>query len=373
MARKTFPLNAWYVAAWDYEVGRSLLARQICGKKMVLFRTLAGQAVALADACWHKPVPLSETGKLIGDNVQCGYHGLRYNTQGRCVVMPSQQTLNPSACVASFPIVDAHRFVWVWPGDPTLADAALIPDIQWMMGAERLPDDTEKIWAGAGGTNWIACDYRFTLDNIMDPSHTAYAHSDSIGAEHTSTAENVMTQNESSCTLTRWMIDVEAPPFWKAHYLAAGFKPGNVDRWQIAHFLAPSVVAFENGVATTGTGAPQGDRSQGVGSRVVNCVTPITEDTCAYYWCNMRNWAQSDQGLTFRIRESLRRIISEDHVLLEAQQRGTRDFPEQRLNNLNVDVGGLWVRKIIESMIDREQSAPLASRSHSTHGSVAST
>ena len=34
-----FPLNAWYIAAWSYEVGkREPLARTVCNKKMVLWR-----------------------------------------------------------------------------------------------------------------------------------------------------------------------------------------------------------------------------------------------------------------------------------------------------------------------------------------------
>src|SRR4030095_14247766 len=107
-----------------------LLARTICNKKIVLYRTLSGAPVALEDACWHRLVPLS-MGKLRGDEVQCAYHGLRYDAHGRCTFMPSQETINPSACVRSFPVVERHRFVWIWPGDPALADPALVPDLRW--------------------------------------------------------------------------------------------------------------------------------------------------------------------------------------------------------------------------------------------------
>ena len=64
-------------------------------------------------------------GRLEGDEVVCGYHGLVYNAEGRCTHMPSQETINPSACVRAYPVVEKHRFVWVWPGDPALADPAL--------------------------------------------------------------------------------------------------------------------------------------------------------------------------------------------------------------------------------------------------------
>ena len=136
-----FPLNAWYAAAYDVEVRHALLPRTICNEKLVLYRRTDGQVAALEDACWHRLMPLS-LGRLEGDEVVCGYHGLVYNSQGRCTHMPSQETLNPSACVRSFPVAQKHRFVWIWPGDPAKADPALIPDMHW---------NDDPAWAGSPG------------------------------------------------------------------------------------------------------------------------------------------------------------------------------------------------------------------------------
>ena len=74
----SFPLNAWYPAAWDHEItGKGILSRTIAGRPLALYRTQDGHPVALADACWHRLAPLS-MGKLVGnDEVQCPYHGLR--------------------------------------------------------------------------------------------------------------------------------------------------------------------------------------------------------------------------------------------------------------------------------------------------------
>ena len=67
-----------------------------------MYRRTDGQVAALEDACWHRLLPLS-MGRLEGDELVCGYHGLVYNAQGRCTHMPSQETINPSACVRSYP------------------------------------------------------------------------------------------------------------------------------------------------------------------------------------------------------------------------------------------------------------------------------
>ena len=105
----TFPLNSWYAAAYDVEVRHELLPRTICGQSLVLFRRGDGAVSALEDACWHRLLPLSK-GRLDGDQVVCGYHGLVYNAHGRCTFMPSQETINPAACVRSYPVVQKHRF-----------------------------------------------------------------------------------------------------------------------------------------------------------------------------------------------------------------------------------------------------------------------
>lgn len=54
-----YPLNAWYAAAWDKDLGRTPLARTICGVPVVLYRAVERTAVALEDACLHRLLPLS--------------------------------------------------------------------------------------------------------------------------------------------------------------------------------------------------------------------------------------------------------------------------------------------------------------------------
>jgi len=339
----TFPLNAWYAAAWDFEVARSLLARTICTQKVVLYRDISGKAVVLEDACWHRLVPLSK-GRLNGDELTCGYHGLVYNSQGRCVRMPSQETINPSACVRAYPVAEKHRYVWIWPGDPALADPALVPDLHW---------NASPGWAGDGSLITAACDYRLIVDNLMDLTHETYLHGSSIGNEAVAEAPFEVTHGDNSVTVTRWMIDIEPPPFWRGQL----GKPGKVDRWQIIHFTPPGTVAIDVGVAPTGTGAPQGDRSQGVNFWVVNTITPETDKRSHYFWANPRNYRIDEQRLTTEIRNGVAKIFREDEIMLEAQQQAIDDHPGYDFYNLNVDAGAVWARRLIDRMIARENPA----------------
>jgi vanillate O-demethylase monooxygenase subunit len=337
-------LNAWYAAAYDVEVGRSLLSRTVCNQKMVLYRQVDGAPAALEDACWHRLLPLS-MGRLEGDEVVCGYHGLVYNAQGQCTHMPSQETLNPSACVRAFPVAERHRFVWVWPGDPLQADPALIPDLHW---------NHDPAWAADGKLITVACDYRLVLDNLMDLTHETFVHGSSIGNRAVAEAPFVTTHGDRFATVTRWMEGIEPPPFWAGQLFQARGHRGPVDRWQIIRFEAPCTITIDVGVAPAGTGAPQGDRSRGVNGFVLNTITPETDTSCHYFWAFARNYSIHEQRLTHQLREGVAGIFREDEAVLEAQQRAIDARPGHRFYNLNIDAGAMWARKLIDRMVAAE-------------------
>ena len=346
-SKTTFPLNAWYAAAYDVELGRTLLPRTICDVKMVMFRKLDGSVAALEDACWHRLLPLS-MGTLDGDEVTCGYHGLVFNAAGRCTHMPSQETLNPSACVRAFPAIERHRLLWAWPGDAALADPALIPDWHWN-------DDPD--WAGDGKMIHVKCDYRLVIDNLMDLTHEAFVHGSSIGSRDVAEAPFVATHNERTATVTRWMEHITPPPFWAGQIRHARGYEGAVDRWQIIRFEAPCTVTIDVGVAEAGTGAAAGDRSNGVSGQVLNTITPETGTSCHYFWAFARNYCLDEQRLTHELREGVARIFREDERILEAQQIAINEHPDHQFYNLNIDAGSMWARRLIDQQVARERPA----------------
>ena len=266
--------------------------------------------------------------------------------------MPAQKTINPSACVRAYPVAERHRLVWVWPGDPALADPAALPDFHWNDGAE---------WKGEGGTFYsLKCDYRLVIDNLMDLTHETYVHSDSIGHDAILDTPFDVTHTDRTATMTRWMIDIEPPPFWGKQL----GKPGRVDRWQIVTFQAPAVVVGDVGVAPAGTGAPEGDRSKGVNGAFLAAIAPETETSCHYFWNFVRTFRTEDDELTRDLQRAHvnngKGVYDQDHVVLEAQQRAIDRNPRSPFYNLNIDAGALWARRMIDRMLAREEgtSAP---------------
>ena len=349
-----YPLNAWYAAAWDHEVGRSILARTIAGRPLAIYRTEDGRPVALADACWHRLSPLS-LGKLVGkEGIQCPYHGIRYDSAGRCISMPAQETINPSATVPSFPAVERYRYLWVWLGDPALADPALIPDMH------QMSDDD---WAGDGLTIEARCNYQLVLDNLMDLTHEEFVHSSTIGQEELSESDFVTTHTDTTVTVERWMMNIDAPPFWRKN-MRDKFPDfdGKVDRWQIIHYEFPSTICIDVGVAAAGTGAREGDRTQGVNGYVMNTISPETDRTCHYFWAFMRNYRLDSQLITTQLREGVHGVFGEDEAMLIAQQEAIDANPDYEFYSLNIDAGGMWVRRLLERQLEAEgrlASAPV--------------
>ena len=340
----TWPKNAWYAAAWDHEVGAGLLARTICDTPVVLYRTLAGEPVALHDACPHRLLPLS-MGFREGDSVRCRYHGLKLGADGVAEEMPLRNDpVNRKVCTRTYPVVDRHRLVWIWMGDADKADPALIPDL-W-------PCSTPG-WVFDGGHYRVECDYRLLIDNLMDLTHETYVHQTSIGQEEIveSPLETVVDGN--TVLVKRWMPDIDPPQFWRT---ALG-KPGKVDRWQICEFVAPSNVIIDVGVALVEDGATLEDHDTGARAFVIDCMTPETETTCHYFWGMSRHFGQDDRGLTGRLQAGQAGVFLEDVEVLEAQQRSIAANRHLKLAAYEIDSGGVKSRLIINRMIKSEEAA----------------
>jgi len=130
-----FLRNTWYVAAWSHEIaGDQMLARTITHVPLIFWRDATGKVVALEDRCCHRAAPLSK-GRLEGGGIRCMYHGLLFDSGGRCIEIPSQDFIPPAVKVRSLPVVERYKWVWVWMGNPIRADESLIPDTHYLEDA----------------------------------------------------------------------------------------------------------------------------------------------------------------------------------------------------------------------------------------------
>lgn len=341
-----FPLNAWYVACTPDEIDGKPLGRRICNQSIAFFRGPQGEVAAVEDFCPHRGAPLS-LGKVVNGELVCGYHGLAMGCDGKTVSMPGQR-VRGFPPVRRFAVAERYGFVWVWPGDASLADADSIPVPAW-----HGRDD----WAVGGGRFHIRCDYRLLVDNLMDLTHETYVHANSIGQKEIDEAPvNTSVEGEQVITARR-MSGIHAPPFWQAAMAANGLDPNAlVDRWQICRFVPPSNVLIDVGVALAGQGGFDAEPAVKASGIVVDYITPETDGTCWYFWGMARHFQPHDEALTERIRSGQQAIFTEDLEMLERQQQNLQAQPERALLKLNIDTGGVQARKIIDRLVAAEQA-----------------
>jgi phenylpropionate dioxygenase-like ring-hydroxylating dioxygenase large terminal subunit len=329
-----FLRNAWYVAAWDRELSRHLLGRVLLGEPVVLYRKANGEAVALEDRCCHRHLPLS-MGKLEGDRLRCGYHGLLFDASGKCVEIPGQDGVPPQARVKKYPTLERFNWVWVWMGDPEKADPALIPDWWWA--------DHEG-WAFTRPDRvHLKCDYRLIADNVLDVTHLAYVHSSSIGSSSIVDFPATVECKERLVRLTRWIRDRPPPPL----YQKAGGFAGNVDRWQIVEHVPPCFSVNFAGCQ---------DGTKKIDLMALSAPTPETGSTTHYFFGFVRNFGLGDPAMERIFSEDMVRVFNEDFPVLEAQQRMLELQPGAPRVDIKVDAAPLAARRLLERLIARERT-----------------
>ena len=336
----TYLTNRWYVAAWADEIGDAPLARTIMGKPIVLYRTAGGAPVALADRCCHRALPLS-MGQVIGDDIRCGYHGLRFDATGQCIDVPGQSTIPPGARVASYPVVERYRMVWIWMGDLALADANIIPDLFWQ-------DD--PAWVTTGERIEVGCDYRLMIDIQLDATHVTFVHASTLGSDSVQATPPEVIRDDDILHVRRWMLDVAPPPIW----VTAGGFTGNVDRWILATYMPPSLCAFDIGAAVAGTGAPEGDRGQGITNRTTHFMTPASANSTHYFWLFARNYGLDDAALSERVHAAIIETFREDVEIVERQERSIAADRIGSQIDVNADRPTVQARRMLERLIAEE-------------------
>jgi phenylpropionate dioxygenase-like ring-hydroxylating dioxygenase large terminal subunit len=337
-----FLRNAWYPAIWSNELKNRPIGRTFLDDKVVLFRNASDQAAALVDCCCHRAAPLSK-GEVAGEYLACGYHGLKFDVTGQCVEVPGQQHVPRGAKVRSYPVHEKWNVVWIWMGDPAKADASNIPDLHWL---------ADPKWTATPGYIHLKSNYQFVIDNLLDLTHVAYVHKTTLAGDPREATTPTKTERlPDGVRVGRWMLDFLPPPL----FAKAGNFKGNVDRWQFATWKPPSIVYLDVGCAKAGTGAPEGDRSQGISIWSSHLITPETEHSSHYMFCYARDFSLGDPDMSKLLYEGSRATFLEDVDMLEGVQANRTGGSLEGLIDVGADAAQLQARRMLNGMISAEQ------------------
>jgi len=330
--------NVWYVCALSEQIDRQLRRKVIVDEPILLYRTGAGQVIALRDRCPHRFAPLSR-GKLLNDVVQCGYHGLQFNTDGNCVHNPHGNVIAPNNRVRSFPVVERHGLVWLWPGDPEKASPDVIPDLSYMTAPNLKTVH-----------RYLEANYRHDIlvDNLLDLTHTDYLHLGSFasGACERSDIKVTETNNEVMTVLSQF--NAPAPP----HMLNSSID--RVDLQYRIRWHPGQVMTFEMATAPVG-----GDLATAPFYRFAHIATPASDNKTHYFISFTRGFDLDNLELDRQIADfQVAAIAREDGSMLEAVHAEMRngDLHEMRPVMLPTDAGALRVRRIIKQLVEAEEA-----------------
>src|SRR5262249_15001921 len=161
-------LNLWYPVLPSWAVAGAPIGITRLSENLVIWRDAAGAVHALEDRCPHRGARLS-LGWNLGDRLACWYHGIEVGGDGTVVRVPAVDGcgLEGERCVRTYPCLERHDAVWVWFGDASGAVPAPLA-----LPAEMTAPDHDRFLCTAA---W-RCNYRYAIDNVMDPMHGAYLH-----------------------------------------------------------------------------------------------------------------------------------------------------------------------------------------------------
>ncbi|WP_226506198.1 aromatic ring-hydroxylating dioxygenase subunit alpha [Pseudomonas sp. MWU16-30317] len=348
--------NAWYVAASENEIGDGLFPTTLLGEPVVLFRKADGQIKALEDACPHRKLPLS-MGRLDGDQVECGYHGLTFDSEGTCTRAPTSARIPARAKVHSYPLQVRYGLVWLWMGDPALADPASLCEV---------PEWGDPLWGlSCGASMTVPCNYLYMTDNLLDPSHVAWVHQSSFGNAACASEPVTVTETANGVIVSRWMRNVEVAPFYAQFVTFAG----PCDRLQHYEVQFPCQAIIKAVFTPAGTGhddAPMHEEVFLMNS--YNFMTPVDAHTTRYYWFQMRNFDPDNDAVSRRFDEDVQHAFAEDRAVLAAVHKGMLN-PRTAPINLPSDAGPIKFRRELARRIALQS----AEDQHASESLIAST
>ena len=346
-----FIKNTWYVAANAPELdpdqpNGGVVSRLICNQQIAMFRNADGSVAAIHDRCPHRFVPLS-MGKRVGDSLQCGYHGLRFDGTGACVEAPNDDDNQKArACVRAYPAVEKDKLIWIWMGDVALADPARIPAFEFL--------SDEATYTCCQGYSYIKGNYQLISDNLLDLSHIHYLHPGIHEGSNFADFTNKV-QREGD---TVWSM------LWRHHYhvdaakrplFGLGEGPEDVEgqghaRWDLPGVLFVDTAFWDHGKAY----------GEGYNTPNAHLITPETETTSHYFWASGRNFARDMEAFTTATAATMKNVFeTQDGPMVEAQQRDmgeSTDFLDHKPIILAADAAGVLARRIVKQKLRAEHA-----------------
>lgn len=165
--------NLWYAVLESAQLKQGPLGVTRLGERLAFWRDEEGKAACLYDHCAHRGASLA-LGETCGGELACPFHGLRYDSSGRCVLIPANGEGAPvpeQFRMRSYPVHEEYGIIWIWWGEEPpaeLAPPAFFDDLKGFRDWKTVVDPWDN-------------HYTKVLENQLDVVHLPFVHGNTIG------------------------------------------------------------------------------------------------------------------------------------------------------------------------------------------------
>jgi len=320
--------NMWHPVLPSWGVNSDPVGITRLSENIALWRDNDGKVHGLEDRCPHRGARLS-LGWNLGDRLACWYHGIEIKGDGIVADVPAVENcaIKGKKSTKSYPVKEIEGAIFLYFGD----DANPAPcDL-------NLPDElVSKDFSNFLCTAMWNCNYRYAIDNVMDPMHGAYLHAVSHSmAFGDKTAEMQIVKTDAGLIFEK-----------------VGQRDVNFDWVEIG----------ETGALWMRLSIPY-RKSAGPGGsfNIVGFATPVDETHCqVFFWRTRKVDGWQKDVWRFMYRNSLEKlhwdVLEQDRVVLQEMA------PDARDNELlyEHDQGLASVRRILKQKAEDQLKAPVA-------------
>ncbi len=314
--------GAWFIACESKALKEAPLAVIVQGRPLVMFRGAGRAASALTDRCPHRNVPLS-MGRVRNGELECAYHGWRFDSAGQCVAVPGLvegAVSLKSRCAETWATQERDGFVWVYSSPGVTPESSVY----------ALPHVNDARYSTVRRRFEVKAGVHAVVENTLDVPHTAFLHG---GLFRTPEKKNV--------------IDVVVrrhPLFAEAQFIGEPRPKGVLGKLLaprggiVEHtdrFLLPSIAQVEYRL---------GDSSHLISTSVLTPVSDVLTVVYAVVTFKLPLPAWLVKPFVMPV---AKHIFAQDAVVLARQTEQVTHFGAEKFTSTELDVLGPYVAKLL--------------------------
>ncbi len=328
--------NHWYVVARSSEVTDKPVSVVLWQQAIAVYRDSTGKIHALEDRCPHRQVKLSH-GQVVGNDLECAYHGWRFNSSGKCAAVPylaANQKL-PNCQIRAYPVKEQDGFIWLFPGEEK-------PSVEPL----SLPEWDHLNYIATVSVINCHAHYSYLIENLMDMYH-GHLHQD-LQAWAEAALQDI---NEDENRVD-------------AHYTAQSYY--KIDKiWSISQLFIPALRRLHPEPLDVSYIYPHWASKLGQDFKIYCLLCPVNETQTKAYLVHLTSlnafWRLHKLPVWFRrfVKDSLfgaaqkllDGLVVQDVKMIEEEQQAYLQNPDRR--NFELNRALVSVQRLMRSQIEK--------------------